>query len=128
MTAVPAHPGLAAGPVYLDYNAATPVDPRVAEAMAPYLIEHFGNPSSTHTYGERPRRALTEARQQVADLIGAQPEEIVWTASGSEADLLALRGVLLASDHPRPHLITQATEHPAVLETCRALQRLHGIR
>jgi cysteine desulfurase len=96
--------------------------------MAPYLVQHFGNPSSTHTYGERPRRALTDARQLVGDLIGSQPEEIVWTASGSEANLLALRGVLLASDHRRPHVITQATEHPAVLETCRALQRLHGVR
>jgi cysteine desulfurase len=128
MTGAPAHPALVAGPVYLDYNATTPVDPRVAEAMAPYLVEHFGNPSSTHTYGERPRRALIDARQQIADLIGGRPDEIVWTASGSEANLLALRGVLLASGRPRPHVVTQATEHPAVLETCFALERLHGVR
>ncbi|MFF8952571.1 cysteine desulfurase family protein [Streptomyces sp. NPDC014940] len=124
----PTHPGLAGGPVYLDHNATTPVDPRVAQAMAPYLTEFFGNPSSGHSYADPPRRALTEARERVAALIGAAPGEIVFTASGSEADLLALRGAVLASGRPRPHVITQATEHPAVLETCRALARLHGTR
>ncbi|MEV5735782.1 cysteine desulfurase family protein [Streptomyces sp. NPDC052292] len=122
------HPGLAGGPVYLDHNATTPVDPRVAQAMTPYLTEFFGNPSSGHSYADPPRRALTEARERVAALIGAAPGEIVFTASGSEADLLALRGAVLASGRPRPHVITQATEHPAVLETCRALARLHGTR
>jgi hypothetical protein len=97
-------------------------------AMLPYLGEYFGNRSSTHDYGERPRRALDEARAQVATMIGAQSEEIVFTGSGSEANLLALRGAVLASSRPRPHLITQATEHPAVLETSRALERLHGVR
>ncbi|WP_344608309.1 cysteine desulfurase family protein, partial [Streptomyces glaucus] len=121
----PEHPG---GPVYLDYNATTPVDPRVAEAMAPYLTGFFGNPSSSHSCAEVPRRALAEARAQVAALIGAEPHEIVFTSSGSEADLLALRGAVLASGRARPHLITQATEHPAVLETARALRRLHGVR
>ncbi|MFF0850831.1 cysteine desulfurase family protein [Streptomyces sp. NPDC003280] len=124
----PTHPGLAGGPVYLDHNATTPVDPRVAQAMAPYLTEFFGNPSSGHSYAGPPRRALAEARERVAGLIGAAPGEIVFTASGSEADLLALRGAVLASGRPRPHVITQATEHPAVLETCRALARLHGTR
>ncbi|MGW5327610.1 cysteine desulfurase family protein [Streptomyces sp. NPDC004014] len=122
------HPGPAGGPVYLDHNATTPVDPRVAQAMAPYLTDFFGNPSSGHSYAGPPRRALAEAREQVAGLIGAAPGEIVFTASGSEADLLALRGAVLASGRPRPHVITQATEHPAVLETCRALARLHGTR
>ncbi|MFC5834827.1 cysteine desulfurase family protein [Nonomuraea insulae] len=116
------------GPVYLDYNATTPVDPRVAEAMTPYLTTWFGNPSSGHRYAERPRQALTAARVQVADLIGARASELVFTASGSEANLLALRGAVLASGRSRPHVITQATEHPAVLETCRALRRLHGAR
>ncbi|MDX3733687.1 cysteine desulfurase family protein [Streptomyces caniscabiei] len=125
---LPPHPGLDGGPVYLDYNATTPIDPRVAEAMRPYLTDFFGNPSSSHPYANTPRRALAEARAQVAGLIGAGPGEIVFTGSGSEADLLALRGVVLASDRPRPHVITQATEHPAVLETCRALERLHGAR
>ncbi|MEU6672317.1 cysteine desulfurase family protein [Streptomyces sp. NPDC046727] len=122
------HPGPAGGPVYLDYNATTPVDPRVAEAMAPYLTDFFGNPSSSHSYGAEPRRALAEARAQVAGLIGARPAEVVLTSSGSEANLLALRGAVLASGRSRPHVITQATEHPAVLETARALQRLHGAR
>ncbi|MGP3965725.1 cysteine desulfurase family protein [Nonomuraea sp. 3N208] len=133
MTARPAqqpvpHPGLASGPVYLDYNATTPVDPRVAEAMAPHLTDLFGNPSSSHPYSAEPRTALAHARHQVATLIGARPHEIVFTASGSEADLLALRGAVIASGHRRPHVIIQATEHPAVLETCRALERLHGAR
>lgn len=122
------HPGLDGGPVYLDYNATTPVDPRVAEAMQPYLIDHFGNPSSSHFYGEHPRRALVAARQQVAKLIGAGGGQVVFTASGSEANLLAIRGVALASGRPQPHIVTQATEHPAVLETGRALERLHGVR
>jgi cysteine desulfurase len=124
---VPAHPGLADGPVYLDYNATTPVDPRVAEAMAPHLTDFFGNPSSSHSYSAEPKKALAAARAQVAGLIGAHPHEIVFTASGSEADQLALRGAVLASGRPRPHVITQVTEHPAVLETCRALERLHGV-
>ncbi|MEU9352565.1 cysteine desulfurase family protein [Streptomyces griseoloalbus] len=125
---LPPHPGLAGGPVYLDYNATTPVDPRVAEAMWPYLTDFFGNPSSSHPFSQEPRRALAAARAQVADLIGAGPGEIAFTGSGSEADLLALRGAVLASGRPHPHVVTQATEHPAVLRTCRALERLHGAR
>ncbi|MFJ9681913.1 cysteine desulfurase family protein [Streptomyces sp. NPDC101194] len=125
---LPPPPGLAGGPVYLDYNATTPVDPRVAEAMWPHLTDHFGNPSSGHPYAHAPRRALDQARAQVAGLIGARPGEIVFTSSGSEADLLALRGAVLASGRPRPHVITQTTEHPAVLETVSALERLHGAR
>jgi cysteine desulfurase len=124
----PTHPGLADGPVYLDYNATTPVDPRVADAMRPHLTALFGNPSSSHSYGDTPRHALAEARAQVADLIGARPDEIVFTSSGSEADQLAVRGAALAAGVHRPHVITQATEHPAVLETCRSLERLHGAR
>ncbi|MGI5142524.1 MULTISPECIES: cysteine desulfurase family protein [unclassified Streptomyces] len=125
---LPKHPGLADGLVYLDYNATTPVDPRVVEAMSPYLSAFFGNPSSSHPFGVEPRAALAVARAQVAGLIGAGPEEIVFTGSGSEADLLALRGAVLASSRRHPHVITQATEHPAVLATCRVLQRLHRIR
>ena len=123
------------GPIYLDYNATTPVDPRVADAIRPYLAEHFGNPSSNHPYGDAPRAALAQARDQVADLVGADPGEIVFTGSGSEADTLAIRGTVLATltDDPgrwtqrRPHVVTQATEHPAVLRACEALQRLHGV-
>jgi cysteine desulfurase len=125
------HPGLAGGPIYLDYNATTPTDPRVVEAMLPYLGTHFGNPSSGHKYGAAPAEALAVARLQVARLIGAQPAEIVFTGSGSEADNLAIRGVTLA--HPRrtglppAHVISQQTEHPAVLAACDALHRLHGV-
>ncbi|TDC71803.1 cysteine desulfurase [Actinomadura sp. GC306] len=125
-TPPPAHPGLADGPVYLDYNATTPVDPRVAEAMLPHLTTLFGNPSSDHGYAIGPRKALAEARAQVAALLGARDAEIVFTSSGSEANLLALRGAVLAAGAGRPHVITQATEHPAVLQTCHALRRLHG--
>jgi cysteine desulfurase len=123
----PAHPALVDGPVYLDYNATTPVDPRVKAEMLPYLGEVFGNPSSGHRYAERPRQALARARGQVASLIGAREREIVFTASGSEADLLALRGMVLGAGSGRARVITQATEHPAILESCRALRRLHGV-
>lgn len=119
-------PVLDGSPVYLDYNSTTPVDPRVAEAMRPYLAHWFGNPSSRHAYGAEPQRALSYARGQVAALIGADAGEIVFTGSGSEADNLALRGAVLAAKTDRPHVITQVTEHPAVLETCHALERLHG--
>jgi cysteine desulfurase len=122
------HPGLLGGPVYLDYNATTPVDLRVLEAMEPYLGLWFGNPSSDNAYGTEPRNALAAARARVAALIGAGPETIVFTGSGSEADQLAIRGAVLAAKAARPHVITQTTEHPAVLENCRALERLHGVR
>jgi cysteine desulfurase len=122
------HPGLAPDPVYLDYNATTPVDPRVVEAMLPYLTTHFGNPSSAHAYAAAPKHALDAARTKVAELIGAVPDELVFTGSGSEADALAIRGAVLAArpSYEQPHVITQATEHPAVLAACRALQREHG--
>lgn len=122
------HPGLADAPIYLDYNATTPVDPAVSAAMLPYLDAWFGNPSSAHGYATAPTRALAAARAQVAALIGADPAGIVFTGSGSEADNLAIRGVTLAAiARDRRHVITQATEHPAVLATCHALHRLHGV-
>jgi cysteine desulfurase len=117
----PVPPALADGPIYLDYNAATPVDPRVAEAMSTFLTNCFGNPSSGHTYADHPRRAPADAREKVAGLIGAQAGDIVFTGSGSEADNLAIRGAFLAHDtrdahdgrDARPaHVITQVTEHP----------------
>jgi cysteine desulfurase len=122
------HPGLAADVAYLDYNATTPVDPRVVEAMLPYLTTHFGNPSSAHAYAAAPGNALAAARTSVAELIGARAEEIVFTGSGSEADALAIRGAVLAAHttHEPAHVVTQATEHPAVLAICRALQREYG--
>ncbi|MEU8206428.1 cysteine desulfurase family protein [Streptosporangium sp. NPDC049046] len=117
-------PGLRDDVVYLDHNATTPVDPRVAEAARPYIETHFGNPSTAGTYADEPRRALIEARAQVAALIGARPGEIVFTSGGSESDVLALRGPALT---PGDHLISQVTEHPAVLRTCAALER-SGVR
>ncbi len=116
------------GAVYLDYNATTPIDPRVVDAMEPFLGLHFGNPSSAHVYADRSRQALASARDQVAGLIGANPAEVVFTGSGSEANNLAIRGAVLAGRVDGAHVITQETEHPAVLQTCRALERLHGVR
>jgi cysteine desulfurase len=118
----PRHPGLSNGPIYLDYNATTPVDPRVVEAALPYLTEHFGNPSSTHHYGQAAREAIGRARGLVADLLGAQIDEIVFTAGGSDSDTLGIRGAARANPDRGDHVITQATEHPAVLEACRSLQ------
>ncbi|HEU4425594.1 MAG TPA: cysteine desulfurase family protein [Pilimelia sp.] len=122
------HPGLVDGPIYLDYNATTPVDPQAAAAAQRYLAAWFGNPSSAHHYADEPAQALHTARQQVAELIGGQPAGVVFTGSGSEANNLAIRGAVLAVDPHRRHVITQDTEHPAVLATCRALQRWHGVR
>ncbi|WP_042411765.1 cysteine desulfurase family protein [Streptacidiphilus carbonis] len=121
------HPGLQNRPVYLDYNATTPVDPRVVEAMVPYLADGFGNPSSVHLYGAEPKAALECARTQVAALIGAEAAEVVFVGSGSEADNLAVRGAVLAVGYDLPQVVTQVTEHPAVLEACQALARLHGV-
>ena len=119
-------PGLDGGPIYLDYNATTPIDPAVVAAMQPYLDTRFGNPSSGHPYAIEPAEALDAARRRVAALIGADPTGIVFTGSGSEADNLAIRGTVLAAAGRR-HVITQATEHPAVLAACHALHRLHDI-
>jgi cysteine desulfurase len=115
------HPALSGGPIYLDYNATTPIDQRVVEAALPYLTHHFGNPSSSHAYAVQPRAAIADARRQVADLLGATATEIVFTAGGSEADTLAIRGAALGARDRGDHVITQVTEHPAVLEACRSL-------
>ena len=120
--------GLREGPIYLDHNATTPVDPRVAQACLPYLTEHFGNPSSSHGYGQRARAGVDTARAAVAGLLGCAPEQIVFTGGGSDGDTLAIRGAALANRSRGSHLITQATEHPAVLATMDALRRLHGFR
>lgn len=122
------HPGLQDGPIYLDYNATTPIDPAVVDAMQPYLSHHFGNPSSTHHYGHVAHQAIDSARSQVAQLLGCTPAEVTFTGGGSESDNLAIRGAALALRHRGDHIITQVTEHPAVLNTCRALAQLHGFR
>jgi cysteine desulfurase len=119
------HPGLDGNVIYLDYNATTPVDPRVAEAAWPYVTRFFGNPSTSYRYAEEPRRALEEARSRVAALLGGRPEEIVFTGGGSESDTAAIRGLAVAAGGG--HVITQQTEHPAVLRTCRALERWHDV-
>jgi cysteine desulfurase len=101
-------------PIYLDYNATTPVDPLVADAIDPYLRQHFGNPSSTHIYGRNAHQAIDRARQQVAQLIGAHADEIIFTGCATEANNLAIRGAARALRNKGRHLITSAVEHPAV--------------
>ena len=113
-------------PIYLDYNATTPIDPDVREAMLPYLGEHFGNPSTTHAYGKPAKNAVEHAREQAASLIGARAEEIVFTSGGSESDNQAIIGTALANKDMGNHIITMAVEHPAVLETCRYLEARLG--
>lgn len=109
-------------PVYLDYNATTPVDARVVDAMLPYLREHFGNPSSAHGYGESAHTAVAAAREQVAVLIGARPEEIVFTGCATEANNLAIRGVAQALRQRGAHIVTSAVEHPSVIAPCEYLR------
>jgi cysteine desulfurase len=108
--------------VYADHAATTPVAPEVVAAMTPFLGAGFGNASSVHGRGEAARHAVDEARARVADLIGATPEEIVFTASGSEANNLALKGLLAGSSAERRRLVVSAIEHPSVLETARHLE------
>jgi cysteine desulfurase len=112
--------------IYLDYNATTPVDVLVLEAMLPYLGDAFGNASSIHSAGQRARAAVDAAREAVARLIGAKPAEIVFTSGGTEGDNLALMGIVAGSDEPRKHIISTAIEHHAVLNTCQALEK-HGV-
>ena len=109
-------------PIYLDYNATTPIDPEVADAMIPYLREYFGNPSSTHWYGVQTRKAIETAREQVANLLGCRSDEIVFTSGGSESNNLAIKGYALAHRNRGSHIITSAIEHPAVLEVCDYLR------
>jgi cysteine desulfurase len=109
--------------IYLDNSATTPLDPRVVQAMQPHLLAVFGNPSSLHQEGREAHEGLDRARSQVAALLNADPGEIVFTASGTESDNLALTGVIEALRAPENHIITSAIEHPAILETCRSLER-----
>jgi len=110
--------------IYLDYAATTPTHPEVVKAMLPYFSEVFGNPSSIYTCGQEAKGALEEARAKVADLIGAQDEEIVFTSGGTEADNFALKGTAYANKHRGNHIITTSIEHHAVLETCRFLETM----
>ncbi len=113
-------------PIYLDYNATTPIDPGVREAMLPYLGEHFGNPNTGYAYGRHAREAVEQARQQVAALIGASAGEVVFTSGGSESDNHAIVGAALAQKGK--HIITTRIEHPAVTNTCRYLEERLGFR
>ena len=111
-------------PIYLDYGATTPVDPRVVDAMIPWLREHFGNAASrSHAYGWEAEAAIEKAREQVAALIGADPREIVWTSGATESNNLALKGAAEFYKSRGKHIVTVKTEHKAVLDTCRELER-----
>src|SRR5262249_6958866 len=120
-------------PIYLDYNATTPLDSAVLDAMLPYLREHFGNASSAHAYGKTAHNAVAHARQQAADLIGAHPDEIIFTSGGTEASNFAIQGAVFRSPGslvgrllPRDaHIVTSAVEPPATLRPCDFLKR-HG--
>ncbi|GAA5171763.1 IscS subfamily cysteine desulfurase [Viridibacterium curvum] len=111
-------------PIYLDYSATTPVDPRVVAKMVPWLFDNFGNPASrSHSYGWAAEEVVEIAREQVAALVGADPREIVWTSGATESNNLAIKGVARFHSARGKHLITVKTEHKAVLDTCRELER-----
>ena len=109
--------------IYLDYAATTPMHPEVLKVMQPYFTDVFGNPSSIHSYGQEAKAAIEAARTDVAELIGAREEEIVFTGSGTEADNFAIKGVVYANRSSGNHIITSAIEHHAVLETCMFLEK-----
>lgn len=109
-------------PIYLDFNGTTPLDPEVIAAMRPFLETEFGNPSSSHWYGIRPKKAVEAARRQVAGLLGCQPQEVFFTSGGTESNNHAIKGLARAFKGKGRHLITSTIEHPAVLEVCRSLE------
>lgn len=109
--------------IYLDYAATTPTHPLVLKAMLPWFTDGFGNPSSIHSFGQEAKGAIEEAREKVAQLIGAKSNEIVFTGSGTEADNFAIKGVAYAKEHEGKHIITTAIEHHAVIETCKFLEK-----
>jgi cysteine desulfurase len=110
-------------PIYLDYNATTPLDPEVIKAMMPFLTNHFGNPSSSHWYGVQTKRAVEQAREQVASLLKCHSVEIVFTSGGTESNNYAIKGVAFAHQDKGNHIITSQIEHPAVIEVCKFLEQ-----
>ncbi len=110
-------------PIYLDYNGTTPHAPEVIDAMRPFLEEHFGNPSSSHWYGIAPKKAVENARRQVADLLDCRPTEIVFTSGGTESNNFAIKGMAAALHTRGNHIITSCIEHPAILNVCRHLEQ-----
>jgi cysteine desulfurase NifS len=109
-------------PIYLDYNATTPIDLRVAEAMRPYIYDHFGNPSSSHVFGVTARKAVEKARQQVAEMLHCRIDELIFTSGGTESINYAIKGVARAYRRKGNHIITSAVEHPAVIDVSRHLE------
>ena len=109
-------------PIYLDYNATTPIDPQVAEAMVPYIHQLYVNPSSSHLPGVAAKEAVKNARGQLADMLGSTEEEVIFTSGGTESNNHAIKGVFGAYRDKGNHIITSAVEHPAVLEVCRYLE------
>jgi len=110
--------------IYLDYNATTPVDERVADSMLPYLYEHFGNPSSSHVFGIEAKKGVERARAQIANMLGCNVDEIIFTSGGSESNNQAIIGAALANREQGNHIITSSIEHPAVLEVCDYLRKI----
>jgi cysteine desulfurase len=109
--------------IYMDHSATTPVAPEVLQAMLPYLSDKFGNASSLHSFGQEAKEALEESREKVAKLLAANPEEIIFTSGGTESDNLALKGIARRNKDKGKHIITTSVEHPAILETCRKLEK-----
>ena len=114
-------------PIYFDYNATTPIDPRVLEGMLPYLQNHFGNPSSTYSIGYRTKEAIEIARKDIANLIGVEDGNVFFTSGGSEANSTILKGIA-AKNSKKKHIITSSIEHPAILKTCDYLRKHHGFQ
>lgn len=108
--------------IYLDYNATTPIDKEVAKAMQPFLDLYFGNPSSSHSYGIKTKKALEKSRSQIAQMINCSPDEIIFTSGGSESNNFAVKGYVYANQHKGNHIITSSIEHPAVTEVCKYLE------